>query len=153
MVNEKNDIQDRELAISETLNAPVDLVWKAWSSPDHIANWWGPNGFTNTINKMEFKPGGELDFVMHGPDGTDFKNKSLFREIIPLKKIVYEHISGPKFIATAEFGSLGEQTQIRWKMLFRTVEEYVQTVKVFKADEGLKQNIVRLDNYLAQMKL
>ena len=101
---------------------------------------------------MEFKPGGELDFVMHGPDGTDFKNKSLFREIIPLKKIVYEHISGPKFIATAEFGSLGEQTQIRWKMLFRTVEEYVQTVKVFKADEGLKQNIVRLDNYLAQMK-
>ena len=152
MPNEKNNVQDRELAISETLNAPVKLVWEAWSSPDHIAKWWGPNGFTNTIHKMDFEPGGEWNFIMHGPDGTDFKNKSVFGELILFKKIVYEHITGPKFTATAEFTGIGEQTQIRWKLLFRNTEEYVQTVKVFKADLGLKQSIIRLDEYLAQMK-
>ncbi len=150
-MNEKNDTRERELEISGILYAPVEWVWEAWSRPEHIAKWWGPNGFTNTIHKMEFHPGGEWNFIMHGPDGTDFKNESIFREILPLKKIVYEHITGPKFIATAEFASMGEQTQIRWKLLFRTVEEYVQTVKVFKADEGQKQNILKLDTYFAAM--
>jgi uncharacterized protein YndB with AHSA1/START domain len=151
MVNVKNDTRDRELVISKTLNAPVDLVWEAWSRPEHIANWWGPDGFTNTIFKMEFKPGGEWDFMMHGPDGTDYRNKSIFRKIILHKKIVYEHISGPKFMATVEFTPMGEQTEIRWQMVFNTVEEFVQTVKTFKADEGLKQNIVKLNAYLADM--
>jgi len=77
----------------------------------------------------------------------------VFREIIPLKKIVYEHLTGPKFIGTAEFTGMGRQTRIDWQLLFRNVDEYVQTVKVFKADEGLKQNIVKLAEYLAKMKL
>jgi uncharacterized protein YndB with AHSA1/START domain len=151
MVNVKNDTRDRELVISKTLNAPVDLVWEAWTRPEHIANWWGPDGFTNTIFKMDFRPGGEWDFIMHGPDGTDYKNKSIFREIIRHKKIVYEHISGPKFMATVEFTDMGEQTGIRWQMVFNTVEEFVQTVKTFKADEGLKQNIVKLNAYVVAM--
>lgn len=149
----KNDTRDRELVISRILNAPVDLVWESWTRPEHIAKWWGPDGFTNTIFKMDVRPGGEWDFIMHGPDGTDYKNKSIFREIVPHKKIVYEHISGPKFMATVEFTSMGEKTEIRWQMVFNTVEEFVQTVKTFKADEGLKQNIVKLDAYLATMKI
>jgi len=152
MVNVKNDTRDRELVISKTLNAPVELVWEAWTSADHIAQWWGPDGFTNTIHKMEIKPGGEWNLTMHGPDGTDYKNKSIFREVIQYKKIVYEHVSGPKFMATVEFTDRGEQTDIRWEMVFNTVEEFVQTVKTFKADEGLKQNIVKLDVYLGTMK-
>jgi uncharacterized protein YndB with AHSA1/START domain len=153
MANEKNDTSDRELVISKMLNAPVQLVWESWTRPEHIAKWWGPDGFTNTIFKMDVRPGGEWDFIMHGPDGTDYKNKSVFREIVLHKKIVYEHISGPKFMATVEFTSMGEKTQIRWQMVFNTVEEFVQTVKTFKADEGLKQNIVKLDAYLAGMKM
>jgi uncharacterized protein YndB with AHSA1/START domain len=149
----KNDTRDRELVISRILNAPVDLVWESWTRPEHIVKWWGPDGFTNTIFKMDVRPGGEWDFIMHGPDGTDYKNKSIFREIVPHKKIVYEHISGPKFMATVEFTSMGEKTEIRWQMVFNTVEEFVQTVKTFKADEGLKQNIVKLDAYLATMKI
>jgi uncharacterized protein YndB with AHSA1/START domain len=153
MAKKTNDISDRELKISETLDAPVELVWEAWSRPQHIINWWGPNRFTNSFQKMEFRPGGEWNFTMHGADGTDFKNKSVFREIVPLRKIVYEHLTGPKFIGTAEFTNMGQQTRIDWQLLFRNVEEYVQTVKVFKADEGLKQNILKLADYLAKMKL
>ena len=149
MVNEKNnDVESRSLTISRLFNAPIELVWKVWTGPEHIRNWWGPNGFTNTIFKMDVKPGGEWDFIMHGPDGTNYKNKSVFKEIVKHKKIVYEHVSGPKFLATIEFESQNDKTFLKWHMLFETAEEFIQTVKTFKADEGLKQNIEKLQAYL-----
>ena len=150
MQNEKSNTADRELRISRLLDAPVELVWEVWTNPEHIKNWWGPNGFTNTITKMEIKPGGEWNLIMHGPDGTDYKNKSVFKEIVKHKKFVYEHISGPKFLAKVTFESRGNQTFLEWHMLFKTKEEFIQTVKTFKADEGLKQNIAKLNIYLQQ---
>lgn len=152
MENKKSNTADRELRLSRKLNAPIDLVWEVWTTPEHIANWWGPNGFTNTIHKMDLKPGGEWDLVMHGPDGTNYKNKSIFKEIILHKKLVYEHVTGPKFVATIEFREEGDQTFITWHMLFESVEEFIQTVKTFKADEGLRQNIEKLDVYLSGLK-
>jgi len=88
---------------------------------------------------------------MHGPDGTDYKNKSVFKEVILHKKIVYEHISGPKFLATIEFDEQGDKTFIKWHMLFESKEQFIQTVKTFKADEGLKQNVEKLDRYVASL--
>jgi len=152
MENQKSNTKDRELIISRKLNAPVELVWEVWTKPEHIANWWGPNGFTNTITKMDVTPGGEWDLVMHGPDGTDYKNKSIFKEIVPFKRIVYEHISAPKFITTIDFEEQGEQTLINWHMLFESAEQFMQVVKTFKADEGLKQNIEKLIVYLEKHK-
>lgn len=148
MQHQENNTADREISISRLFNAPVKLVWKVWTNPDHIKNWWGPNGFTNTISKMEVQPGGEWNLVMHGPDGTDYKNKSIFKEVVKHKKLVYEHISGPKFTATIEFESRGDKTFIQWRMLFETREELIQVVKTFKADEGLKQNVEKLEVYL-----
>ena len=147
----ENNIKDRELLLTRTLNAPVDLVWEAWTNPEHIAKWWGPNGFTNTITTMDMKPGGEWILTMHGPDGTDYKNKSIFKEVIPHKKIVFDHIA-PNFTATIEFEARGEQTHLTWHMLFETTEQFIQVVKTFKADDGLKQNIDKLNAYLTQMK-
>ena len=148
-----SNTSDRELLLTRTFNAPIELVWEVWTDPEHIKNWWGPNGFTNTIYTMKVEPGGEWDFVMHGPDGTDYKNKSIFKEIIKNKKIVYEHISGPKFLATVTFTAEGNKTTLNWHMLFETAEQFEQVVKVFKADEGLKQNGERLDSYLANMNI
>lgn len=108
----------------------------------------GPNGFTNTIFRMDLRENGEWNLVMHGPDGTDYKNKSLFKEIVKHKRIVYQHISAPKFLTTISFEPLGDKTKIDWHMLFETKEELIQTVKTFKADEGLKQNIEKLQAYL-----
>jgi uncharacterized protein YndB with AHSA1/START domain len=147
----ENNTKDRELLLTRTLNAPIDLVWEVWTKPEHIAKWWGPNGFTNTITTMDMRPGGEWHLVMHGPDGTDYKNKSIFKEVIPKKKIVYEHVS-PKFTATVKFEEQGETTLLTWHMLFETAEEFIQVVKTFKADEGLKQNVEKLNAYLAHMK-
>ena len=152
MENRNNNTKDRELILTRTLNAPIDLVWEVWTKPERIANWWGPTGFTNTITEMDVNPGGEWNLVMHGPDGTDYKNKSVFKEVILHKKIVYEHVSSPKFLATINFETQGDKTLITWHMLFNTREEFIQVVKTFKADEGLKQNMEKLDVYVTTLK-
>jgi uncharacterized protein YndB with AHSA1/START domain len=147
--NQKNTA-DRELSMTRTFNAPVKLVWEVFTNPDHIKNWWGPNGFTNTIDKMEVKPGGIWEFVMHGPDGTDFKNKNIFREVVKEERIVFEHVSGPKFMTTLSFTGEGEKTRIKWQMVFESKEELETVIKTFKADIGLKQNLDKLDKYLME---
>ena len=152
MENNQINTSDRELRITRVLDAPVALVWEAWTQPEHIAKWWGPDGFTNTITKMDLQAGGDWYLVMHGPDGTDYPNKSIFREVIVHKKIVYEHDSSPKFTATVQFEEMGEQTNISWHMLFETAEEFIRTVKTFKADEGLKQNIEKLNSYVKRLR-
>lgn len=148
MESEKDSTKDREILLSRTLNAPVELVWEAWTKPEHIARWWGPHGFTNTITIMEVTPGGRWDLIMHGPDGTDYKNRSIFREIIRCKRIVYEHISHPKFTATIDFEERGELTHLTWHALFGAAEEFKQVIRTFKADEGLKENVEKLALYL-----
>jgi uncharacterized protein YndB with AHSA1/START domain len=147
---EKNSTADREIRVSRVLNAPIELVWEVWTDPDHIKQWWGPNGFTSTIAKMDIRKNGEWNLIMHGPDGTDYKNKSIFKEIVKHKKIVYQHIS-PKFLATIDFEPQGKKTQITWQMLFDTKEELIRTVKTFKADDGLKQNFDKLQAYLIKV--
>ncbi len=145
-----NNTADREIRLTRILNAPVELVWEVWTKPEHITNWWGPNGFTNTIIRMDVQPEGEFSLVMHGPDGKDYKNESVFKEVVKYKKLVYEHASTPTFIATIEFEAQGQKTSINWHMLFKSKEEFIHVVKTFKADEGLKQNVDKLEVYLNQ---
>ena len=152
MENIKNDQANRELRVTRLLNAPIALVWEVWTNPEHIKNWWGPHGFTNTITKMDVRSNGEWKLTMHGPDGTNYPNESIFKEVIEGKKIVYEHLSYPQFITTVEFESRGDKTFLSWHMLFETVEDFHQVVKQYKADEGLLQNIEKLEKYLQHQK-
>ena len=142
--------ENREMRITRSFKAPIDLMWEVWTNPEHIVNWWGPNGFTNTIHKMDLQEGGEWKLTMHGPDGTDYPNRSVFKEIIPFKKIVFEHFN-PHFITTVLFEDKGEETQIDWSMLFDTAEMRETIIKVHKADEGQKQNVERLEKYLSKL--
>jgi len=134
--------------ITRLLSAPRELVFEVWTNPDHIKNWWGPNGFTSTIHKMDVNAGGEWEFILHGPDGTDYKNKCVFIEVKSPERIVYDHISGPKFRSEITFDALGMKTLLTMRMLFDSAEELEKTIKTFGADEGLKQNIERLKTYL-----
>lgn len=135
------------MRITRTLKAPIELVWEVWTSPEHIVHWWGPNGFSSTIQQMEVKEGGEWQLTMHGPDGTNYPNRSIYKEVVPLKKIVFEHFN-PHFITTVLFEAKGEETYIDWSMLFDTAEMRDIVVKAHKADEGLRQNIEKLEKYL-----
>ena len=149
MKKANNNTANREMHITRMLNAPIDLVWEVWTNPEHIANWWGPSGYTNTIHKMEVIAGGEWRLTMHGPDGKDYPNKSMFIEIVPLKKIVFQHFN-PNYIATIIFEPKEKETLLEWAMLFETIELFETVIKVFKADEGLHQNVEKLENYLKQ---
>ncbi|MBK7439192.1 MAG: SRPBCC domain-containing protein [Saprospiraceae bacterium] len=150
MIQQEENTADRELRISRLLSAPIELVWDVWTQPAHIAQWWGPNGFTNTIQDMEVQAGGIWNLTMHGPDGTDYNNKSIFSEVIHHQKLVYKHVSVPPFIATIQFEAQGQNTLLNWHMLFESRDQFIQVVKTFKADEGLKQNVEKLTAYLAR---
>jgi uncharacterized protein YndB with AHSA1/START domain len=149
MEEKSTGTSNRELSITRLLNAPRELVWKVWTEPEHIAKWWGPNGFTNTISKMEVKPGGEWEFIMHGPDGTDYKNKHVYGEIVEEESLVLNHVSHPQFQMTATFEARGNQTLLTIHSVFESAEQLQQVIKVFKADEGLTQNVDKLEVYLA----
>jgi uncharacterized protein YndB with AHSA1/START domain len=82
---------DREMVITRVINAPRALVFKAWTKPAHIGNWWGPRGFTTTTHSMDVRPGGEWRFVMHGPDGTDYQNRIVDLEVVEPERLVYDH--------------------------------------------------------------
>ena len=144
----KNDTAGRELRISRLFDAPGALGWEVFTTPEHLKNWWGPDGFTNTIHKMDVRPGGEWDFVMHGPDGTDYKNVNVYKEVVKHERLVLDHVSAPRHVTTIVFTAQGERTLIDWHMVFESNELFEQVVKTFKADEGLKQNLERLQVYV-----
>jgi len=153
----ENDTSDRELKITRVFNAPRKLVWKAWTEPEHIAQWWGPTGFTNTIHKMEVKVGGTWDFIMHGPDGVDYHNKVVFTEIIKPELLKYYHGSDDPndpicFKVTVNFIELdAKKTELHMHMLFEKKELFDYVVKKHGAIEGNRQTMNRLEEYLKTM--
>jgi len=143
----ESNTKDRELRLTRTLNAPIELVWEVWTNPGHLAQWWGPDGFTNTITTMDLVPGGHWHLTMHGPDGTNYPNKSTFIEVIEFTRISYEHFN-PHIIATIDFLEDGERTHLTWHMLFDSAEIFQAVIKAHNAAEGLKQNLEKLQVYL-----
>lgn len=144
-------MENCELRTISILEAPIEMVWEAWTNPVHITNWWGPKGFTSTIHTMDLRENGEWKLTLHGPDGTNFANRSIFKEIVPLRKIVFEHFN-PHFFTTVLLESQGDATQMDWTLQFDTAEMRDTIVRVHKADEGQQQNIERLEKYLSELR-
>lgn len=76
------------IVITREFDAPRELVWQAWSDPDHVAAWYAPEGFTVPRIELDFRPGGVMDLDMKGPDGTIYPNRATFLEIVPMERIV-----------------------------------------------------------------
>src|SRR4051812_13927608 len=96
------------------LSASPREVVAAFEQPERLARWWGPSGFTNTFEQFEFTPGGRWVFMMHGPNGVDYPNESVFGEIQPNAKIVIEHVAQPRFTLTITLTPRGEKTNLAW---------------------------------------
>jgi uncharacterized protein YndB with AHSA1/START domain len=142
------NLEKNQIGIERILNAPISLVWKMWTEPEHIQHWWGPNGFRNTISKMEVKNNGEWKFVMHGADGTDYENFNLFKEVVFQKKIVIVHQGPPYFDMQMTFENLGEKTKLTLISNFESEEALKEIMKEGIVNEGLKQNIDKLEAYI-----
>ena len=131
---------------SDTRDAFVDVtpaeVFAAMSDPARVARWWGPDGFTNTIHRFEFHPGGTWLLTMHGPDGKDYPNESRFARLVPGEIFEIEHLSGHHFILTIELRAAGAGTEIHWRQTFDTVAHYEEIAQFVAAAN--EQNLQRL---------
>lgn len=84
-----NDPTLNEVVITRIFDAPRELVFKAWSDPEHLMRWWGPNQFTSPVCRIDFRVGGDYAFCMRSPDGREFWSAGTFLEIVVPEKIVY----------------------------------------------------------------
>lgn len=140
--------EDMALRTSRTLPFSPNEIYGAFASADLLANWWGPEGFTNTFEVFEFKAGGRWKFVMHGPDGKSHPNESLFEELVPDVKIVIHHDCPPNFKLTVKLTPVGEGTHLSWVQVFDDAET-AQAVKL-RAGPANEQNIDRLTHVLSE---
>ena len=79
----------REITIERVFDAPRELVWKAWTEPDRLMRWWGPANFTSPNCRIDLRVGGSYLFCMRSPEGKDYWSSGVYREIIPLERLVY----------------------------------------------------------------
>lgn len=133
-------------------NAPSELVFDAFTAPEKIGQWWGPNGFTTTTKSMNFEVGGEWIFTMHGPDGTDYPNRIMYTKINRYDLIKYDHAGNRPdeeihFQATITFEEIDGQTKVTLKMTFPTAEARNNAAE-FGAIEGGQQTLGRLGEFL-----
>ncbi len=124
-MSDSNDLKNRTLTITKTLNAPIQLVWEAWTNPEHIAQWWGPPGMKTRVIKHEFKVGGEWEYAMQMPDSNDFIADGVYSEIVELQRI----FSSANFKPMTEgveiqsiFEEDGDQTHFTFNCVHPTVE-------------------------------
>jgi uncharacterized protein YndB with AHSA1/START domain len=127
---------------SREIPANVEDVFAAFSDPERLARWWGPAGFTNTFNICEFTNGGRWSYVMHSPHGGNPKNESVFEKIEPLKKVVIQHVSEPKYRLTIDLVPSETGTVVSWSQEFENPDVASRIAKiVVPANE---QNLDRL---------
>jgi uncharacterized protein YndB with AHSA1/START domain len=145
---------EREIVVTRRFRAPIDLVWQAWTSSEHLEKWWGPVGFTTTTHAFAFKPGGEWVHTMHGPDGVDYPNRLTFREIVPGRRLSYSHSGANddepplEFDVTAVFERDEVGTRVTWRMTLASAADRQRVIDQFGAYEGAHQTLDRLADLL-----
>jgi uncharacterized protein YndB with AHSA1/START domain len=150
------EVADRHIVIARTIRAPRARVWAAMTDTQQVVKWWGPTGFTTTIEEMDVRVGGVWKHTMHGPDGVDYPNKSIFREVVQPERLVFKHGGarvggkGANFTATWTFEELGDDTLLTIRMVFPSAADRNHVVAEYGAIEGGRQTLERLDAFLAQ---
>lgn len=138
MADQKN--KDNELKIIRTYDASLEAVWDAWTDPKQVAEWWGPRGFTITTHSKELRVGGMWHYTMHGPDGQNYINKTIYHEVEKHKKLVYDHGGNderaPLFRVTVLFSRVNSGTKMEMTMTLPTAEEARQTKEFIKKAGG-----------------
>ncbi len=143
--------KSNELRLTRIYNAPVQVVWDAWTDPEQAAHWWGPRGFTITTHSKDLKVGGHWDYTMHGPDGVDYRNKTKYLEVEHCAKLVYDHggndEQNPLFRVTVLFSESNGATTMDMCMTLPTPEA-AEVTRGFIKKAGGNATWDRLAEYL-----
>lgn len=153
-----NDTADREIVISRTINASRELVFEAWTKPEHLGLWWGPTGFTNTFLDIDVRPGGMWRFIMHGPDGIDYPNRIVYNEVVKPERLVYTHGGEDEndpgqFQVIVTFDESYGSTLLTMRSIFPSAAERDKVVNEYSAIEGGNQTLDRLEELLANRSM
>jgi uncharacterized protein YndB with AHSA1/START domain len=139
-----------EIVTTRVFSYPRTLVYRAWTEPDHLKNWWGPAGFTNTFNIFDFRVGGRWNFIMHGPDKGHYPNDCTFVAIREPELVVWDRQSKPIFQVEVVFDEIGKnETRVTFKQKFGTAEECSKLRKY--VPEKNEENMDRLEQELKKM--
>lgn len=129
-----------EIQIIRVYDAPVKLVWDAWTDPKQVAKWWGPRGFKITTHSKDLKPGGHWAYTMHGPDGVNYENKTIYHEVEKHAKLVYDHGGNddrpPLFRVTVLFSEENKKTTMVMTMAVESAEKAEEMKKFIKQASG-----------------
>ncbi|MBV8083577.1 MAG: SRPBCC family protein [Chloroflexi bacterium] len=146
---------DRQIVICRMIDAPRELVFEAFTEVEHLSQWWGPEGFTTTTRAFEFRAGGVWEFVMHGPDGTDYEEWISWTEIVPPERIALLHgeFGGDPnaFDSVLTFAPEGSATRIEMRTVFPTRELRDEAAEKYHAIEGGEQTLSHLAAYVAEL--
>ena len=147
---------DREIVISRVISAPRELVFEAFTEVRHLSRWWGPDGFTTTTRAFEFRVGGAWDFVMHGPDGTDYREWISWTDIAPPERIALlhgEYRGDPNaFESVLTLAPDGAATRIEMRTVFPTRELRDEAAEKYHAIEGAQQTLSNLATYVTETR-
>lgn len=149
------DEGQRELMLQREVPFARERVWRAMTEPAHVNSWWGPDGFRNEGVSMDFRVGGSWTFEMVGPDGTRYRNHSVFKEITPPSRLVFDHGDGKRmwFETTVTLEETAVGTLITLRQLYPTRESRDEVVNRYGAIEGGKQHLAKLEAYLRDHRL
>src|ERR1700752_3737363 len=146
---------DREIVISRVISAPREVVFEAFTEVGHLSRWWGPDGFTTTTRAFELRVGGVWDFVMHGPDGTDYQEWITWTAIYPPERIGLPHGESRDdpnaFESVLTFVSDGAAARIEMRTVFPTRELRDEAVEKYHAIEGGRQTLSNLAAYVTEI--
>ena len=147
----------KTLLITRTLNAPRALVWKMFADPYHLAQWWGPKGYTNRVEKLDFRTGGSWLHVMIGPDGKEYPTNSVILEVREPELLVYRNAPAdpklygdnppPGFTKTLTFTEANGKTTLTLLCTFDT-ETHREAVVRRGFEQGTNQSFDKLEDYL-----
>jgi uncharacterized protein YndB with AHSA1/START domain len=149
--------EDQELVLTRMFDAPRELVFKAWTDPKCVAQWWRPRGFTNPVCELDVRPGGAIRIHMRGPDGTVYPMTGVYQEVVEPERIVFT--SAPldaegnalfELLTTVTFAEQGGKTKqiLRARVIKRTAQA-AQYLKGMEA--GWTQSLEHLAESLAMM--
>lgn len=126
--------------LTRLYKAPVKMVWEAWTDPKHVAQWWGPRGFTLTTHSKDLRAGGFWKYTMHGPDGTNYENHTKYYEVEKYSKLVYDHGANETqpalFRVEVNFIDLKDKTRMEMSMTFATAQIAADSKKFIKQAGG-----------------
>jgi uncharacterized protein YndB with AHSA1/START domain len=146
-MNDPSGTADREVISTRLFPASRDRVWKAWADPKHLAQWWGPAGFTNTFREFDLRPDGMWRFTMHAPNGANYPNETKFVEVTPPERVIFRHLAPVHaFDMIMTFTTKSHGTEVAWRMIFDDAAECARVRKF--VTEGNEQNFDRLQAHL-----